>query len=76
VRKLSPLKAIKIHCLDCSGGMRKEVAKCLVTDCAMYPFRLGKNTNQRGIGRVKNAGSSVDDHDGMAPDHSETTETE
>lgn len=37
------LKAIRAKCLDCSGGSPKEVADCLVRDCALFPFRLGTN---------------------------------
>ena len=41
---MTPLKAIKAWCLDCSGGERKEVVKCTCNDCPLFPFRLGKNT--------------------------------
>ena len=37
------LKAIRAKCLDCSGGMPSEVRDCLVPDCALFPFRFGKN---------------------------------
>lgn len=39
----NPVKAIRLKCLDCSGGSSTEVAQCLLTHCALYPFRLGKN---------------------------------
>ena len=39
----SVLRAIRSKCLDCSGGMPSEVRDCLVRDCALYPFRMGKN---------------------------------
>ena len=39
----NPVKAIRLKCLDCSGGSSSEVAQCLLTHCALYPFRLGKN---------------------------------
>jgi len=39
----APLKALRAKCLDCSGGSRSEVKHCPVTDCPLYPFRLGKN---------------------------------
>jgi hypothetical protein len=37
------LCAIRRRCIDCSGGDRQKVASCLVPDCALYPFRMGKN---------------------------------
>lgn len=41
--KITPLKAIKKHCLDCRFGNRKEVVACDDEDCNLYPFRIGKN---------------------------------
>lgn len=39
----NPVKAIRAKCLDCSCDSAAEVRKCPVTDCALYPFRFGKN---------------------------------
>lgn len=43
---LSPVKSIKKHCFDCSGGSKKEIRGCIILDCPLYPFRLGKNPNR------------------------------
>ena len=40
---MSPLKAIKLHCIDCSGGSYNEAKLCPAEDCDLHPFRLGKN---------------------------------
>ena len=37
------LRAIRVKCLDCSGGMPSEVRDCLVRTCALFPFRFGAN---------------------------------
>lgn len=38
------LKAIKLKCLDCCGGVWKEVQECPAKDtCFLHPYRLGKN---------------------------------
>lgn len=42
---LTPVKSIRKKCLDCSGGSRKEVRECMLTDCPLHPFRMGKNPN-------------------------------
>ena len=42
---MTPMKAIREKCLDCSGGSSNEVKLCTATGCALYPFRLGKNPN-------------------------------
>lgn len=36
------LVAIRAKCLDCSGGSRREVERCKLKDCAIYPFRSVK----------------------------------
>lgn len=38
----SPLKAIRAHCLNCSGSSN-EVKLCPVERCELYPFRSGRN---------------------------------
>ena len=42
VRKL--LKAIRLNCLECSGGSAKEVTECSMKRCALYPYRMGLET--------------------------------
>ena len=39
----NPVKAIREKCLDCCCGSANEVSMCVITDCALYPFRMGKN---------------------------------
>lgn len=42
-KRISPLKAIRLKCLECSCGSSYEVKLCPVTRCALYPFRDGHN---------------------------------
>jgi len=46
----TPVRAIRAKCLECSAGQVKEVRDCSITDCPLYPFRMGKNPNRQGIG--------------------------
>lgn len=39
----NPIKAIRAKCLECSCENPNEVRECPITDCALYPFRFGKN---------------------------------
>jgi len=39
---MSPLKAIRAKCLDCAYNAT-EVRLCPSTNCALHPFRFGKN---------------------------------
>lgn len=47
---LTPLKAIRKKCLDCSTYQPKEVRLCPDTECSLYIYRFGKNPKRAGIG--------------------------
>lgn len=34
--------AIRAKCLDCSGGMRKEVQGCKIRECPLWPYRTAE----------------------------------
>ncbi len=42
MKGLTPIKAIRAKCIDCSGDQLKEVRLCPVTDCDLWPYRMGK----------------------------------
>ena len=44
---LTPLRAIRAKCVDCSAGSMKEVRECVMLDCPLYPYRLGKSPNRK-----------------------------
>lgn len=46
---LTPVKAIRKHCIECSCGQHSEVKKCVITTCPLYPYRMGKNPSRKGI---------------------------
>jgi hypothetical protein len=35
--------AIRLFCLECTGGSRKEVTQCTATGCALFPFRTSQS---------------------------------
>ncbi len=41
--RMSPLKALRLRCIDCCGGSAPEVRLCTAVDCPAWPFRMGKN---------------------------------
>ena len=47
---LTPMKAIRAKCLDCCCGIAQEVKLCPITDCPLYPYRMGHNPNRKGKG--------------------------
>jgi hypothetical protein len=42
----SPIKIIREHCVECSGGSAAEVKLCPVTKCKLWPYRFGRNPNR------------------------------
>lgn len=42
-KRISPLKSIRLKCLDCCCRSSNEVKLCPVTNCPLYPFREGHN---------------------------------
>ena len=47
-----PLKAIRLHCLDCSGWSSKEVELCPATKCALYHLRFGRKPKGGTYSRI------------------------
>jgi len=41
---LTPLKAIRLHCIECMGFQKSFVNKCSSTLCPLHPFRTGKTS--------------------------------
>lgn len=39
--RLTPMKAIRAKCLECSNGQVKEVRLCPIKKCSLYEYRLG-----------------------------------
>lgn len=49
-------KAIRLYCMDCAGESTKEVTLCHITDCPLWPFRMGnKPTTLAYKKRMENA---------------------
>ena len=44
-KTVSPLKAIRLKCMECSNYSAYEVKHCPITGCNLYAFRLGRNPN-------------------------------
>ena len=40
---MTPLKAIRLKCLDCMCNNAAEVSRCVCPDCSLFPFRFGTN---------------------------------
>ena len=45
----TPLRAIRLKCLDCSCGSAQEVRECPIKQCPLYYYRSGHNPNRKGV---------------------------
>ena len=43
---LTPVKAIRAKCLDCTGHQSKEVRECPVYHCPCWPYRMGRRPSE------------------------------
>lgn len=55
----TPLRAIRLKCLDCSCGSAQEVRECPITWCPLYYYRSGHNPKLKGKGNVANLGTKA-----------------
>lgn len=52
IKKITPMKAIRRKCLECSNGSSNEVRLCPCTECPLFEYRFGH--------RPKNSDSSTE----------------
>jgi len=45
--ELTPIRAIRRKCLECSCYSYDEIKNCLVELCPLWPFRLGKDPSRK-----------------------------
>jgi hypothetical protein len=42
MKQLTPIKAIRAKCLDCTCQQPKEIRECQIKTCALWPYRMGR----------------------------------
>ena len=47
--RISPLKALRLRCLDCCAGSAAEVRLCVSVTCPSWPFRMGRSPWRKPI---------------------------
>lgn len=45
-KSLTPIRAIRTKCLQCTCGQIAEIRQCNISDCALYPYRMGHRPKQ------------------------------
>ena len=49
LKHITPLKSIRLNCLECCNQQPALVRECNLTDCPLWNFRFGKNPARKGI---------------------------
>jgi hypothetical protein len=44
-KRITPIKAIRLKCLECCADSSLEVKLCDLKRCSLHKFRLGRNPN-------------------------------
>lgn len=57
--KLTPLKAIRAKCLDCTAGQFIEIRLCTCTECPLYEYRMGKRPKGEEVETENSADSAA-----------------
>lgn len=47
--RVSPLRALRLKCLDCCNESSQEVRLCTAVGCPSWPFRMAKNPWRRKL---------------------------
>ena len=48
-KKLTPVRAIRAKCIDCTCGQDDEIRNCTIKTCPLYLYRLGKKPKAEQI---------------------------
>ena len=48
MKEITPMKAIRQKCLDCSCGQVSEIKECPIKKCPLYSFRMGYKLDENG----------------------------
>ena len=48
-RMVTPIKAIREKCKDCTGNQLHEIRECSITTCALWAYRMGKRPKHEGL---------------------------
>ena len=65
MKHLTPLRAIRQHCLACASRP-KDVRECPSVECILYQYRMGRNPARKGVGPTRVYARSI--LDSVLPD--------
>ena len=59
-QNLTPIKAIREKCKDCTGNQLHEIRECGITACALWPYRMGRRPKHEGLNLLRTKGIKQD----------------
>ena len=54
----SPIRAVRLKCLDCTCNSPKEVEACPIKACPLWAFRFGKNPYRKPVSEERRAAAA------------------
>lgn len=57
---LTPIKAIRDKCKDCTCHQLKEIMECEVLTCALWPYRMGRRPDRKDLDLLTTKGINQD----------------
>lgn len=62
---MTPVKAIRLKCMDCMCQQVAEVRNCSSIDCPLYMFRMGHNPNRASKKKIKGITPMIEKEDSL-----------
>jgi len=47
MKHLTPIKAIRAKCMDCTCHQPKQIRECTIIKCALWPYRMGRRPSEQ-----------------------------
>ena len=53
VKISTPVKSLRLKCLDCTSNQPGEIRCCEILDCPCWPYRMGRRPSQEELEMLK-----------------------
>ncbi len=57
MKQLTPIKAMRAKCMDCTCHQPKEIRECRIITCALWPYRMGKRPKADELIQIEKEGA-------------------
>jgi hypothetical protein len=60
MKQLTPIKAIRAKCMDCTCNQPKEIRECPIIGCPLWPYRMGHRPKPNDLIQIERKGAVTD----------------